>query len=725
MRRFTLVSVVVTSFALPVVAWVYGQDQAKPKASQLKAPARLDSEFIQAMPLSKEPATLELLPQGEATGEIIPVAAPGETEENGGVIHTARRLFGTRSNQPTHNTQPAPRTLPSSSDHKGSKAPPNASRRAASPSNDAIPEIPTIESGEPVPVQEGVSSVLKKKPVMTTQKSGSSLSTMEIKPTPQASPESSLGSPQPTAATPSTPAVSSRRIGGAKVPSIRSVNESEGNATPTAAGTPNPRSTSASEKLQLRGTAPHLTLEATGPQAVTVGKPATYVVLATNSTDILAENVAVRIGLPNWVSVEGGEGTRGDARQETDAAGRQWLVWTMQDIAPHGKEQLMVNLTVQQPQPFEFLMNWTQKNAEVATEIAVREPRLDIRLEGPSDMLHGEEKSYTLHIGNPGTGDTDNVVVEVMVGNTPANRIPIGMLAAGESKEIPFPITAAARGALDIRAVAHAEAGLKADAAARVQIRKAELQVAVAAPELKFAGGDVSYEVAVANTGDAMADQITLSIGLPSGAKYVGGIDGAATAGDALSLKMGSLPPGTEKVFDVRCVLTQAGDNRFQASVQGKGDLAASDAAVTKVEALADLKLVVNEPTGPMVVGSDAVYEVHLLNRGTKSAGKVQVVVQFAQGLEPYEVAGAKADVADGQAVFEMLPDIAPGKELVMKVKSKVEQTGNHAFRVEVKALDPETKLVSEGVTRCFDNGSTVRAARKTLAPANDGGLQR
>jgi hypothetical protein len=569
--------------------------------------------------------------------------------------------------------------------------------------------------------------VLKKKPITTGQKPTGSFSSSDPAPTPPAKNNSDLTIGNP-GATSNPPAVSSRRIGGGfKAPSIRSNNEESVEVEPAekTSREPSPLKTSsnaaAGEKLQIRGVAPHLSVEATGPQSVTLGKPATYVILAANDTDVLAENVAVRIGLPGWVDVEGGEGTRGDARQETDAAGRQWLVWTMQDIAPHAKEQLMVNLTVQQPQPFEFQINWTQKNAEVATEIAVKEPRLDIRLEGPSDMLYGEEKNYTLHVSNPGTGDTDNVVVEVVVGNTPPNRMPIGMLAAGESKEIPFPVSAAARGALEIKAVAHAEAGLKADAVARVQIRKAELQLAVGAPELKFAGGDVTYEVAVANVGDAMAEQITLSIGLPTGAKYVGGIDGAVTAGDALSLKMGNLPPGTEKIFDVKCILSQAGDNRFQASAQGKGDLAASDAAITKVEALADLKLVVNEPTGPMVVGSDAVYEVHLVNRGTKAAGRVQVVVQFAQGLEPYEVAGAKADVADGQAVFDMLPEIAPGKELVMKVKSKVELTGNHAFRVEVKALDPETKLVSEGVTRCFENGSSVRAARK-LAPASTSG---
>ena len=64
----------------------------------------------------------------------------------------------------------------------------------------------------------------------------------------------------------------------------------------------------------------------------------------------------------------------------------------------------------------------------------------------------------------------------------------------------------------------------------------------------------------------------------------------------------------------------------------------------TKVESLADLKLVVNDPQGPIQVGEETTYEICISNRGTKAATEVQVLAQFSEGIEPVNVEGGKAD---------------------------------------------------------------------------------
>jgi uncharacterized repeat protein (TIGR01451 family) len=495
-------------------------------------------------------------------------------------------------------------------------------------------------------------------------------------------------------------------------PRSQSITGDEPMAAPAIA----PRTTRAtSQMLEIAGQSPKLVVTATGPQAVTVGKPAAYQVHVSNDSKFAAEDVVVRIGLPQWVQVRGGEGSRGEAKQEKDATGRQWLVWSLAQIPASGNEQLALELVAQQNQPFELAMQWTARPATVSGEIAVREPQVEVRLEGPSDLLFGEQKTFTLHVSNPGSGDAENVVVEVVSGGGEPNRLEVGLLAAGQQKQIPFSVGANAPGEMEIRALATAAGGLSNEAASRVLVHKPELQVAIDVPPLNFAGAEATYQVAVANVGDAVAEQVTLTIALPPGAKYVGGLDGAAKAGDGLTLKIGNLAANSEKVFDLHCVLMQAGENHFQVAAHGKGELAASQQAVTQVEALADLKLRVTEPVGPVPVGSEAVYEVRVANRGTRAAEKVKVVVQFAQGIEPFEVEGGTAAVANGQAFFEPLAQVPAGEEVLLKVKVKGEAAGSHAFRVEVKAGDPEVKLVSEGVTRCFADSAAARAtARKS-----------
>jgi hypothetical protein len=475
-----------------------------------------------------------------------------------------------------------------------------------------------------------------------------------------------------------------------------------------------PSAPAASKALAISGVSPQIVVQATGPQAVTVGKPAAYKVEVANDSETAANDVAVRIGLPQWVQVRGGEGSRGEARQEKDAAGRQWLVWSVPQLAAGGKEQLSLEFVVQQNQPFELAMHWSARPATIAAEIAVREPQVEVRLEGPSDMLFGEQKSFMLHVSNPGTGDAENVVVEVASGGGAANRLDVGLLLAGQQKQIPFSVAATAPGEMEIRAAATGTGSLTAEASSRVIVHKPELQVAIDVPPMKFAGAESSYQVAVANIGDAVAEQVTLSIALPAGAKYVGGLDGAAKVGEGLTLKLGNLAPNTEKTFEVRCMLTQAGENHFEVAARGKGELTATQSAVTQVEALADLKLNVTEPIAPVPVGGEAIYEVRVANRGTKSAEHVKVVVQFAQGIEPLEVVGGTAAVTNGQAMFEPLAEVAAGKEVVLKVKARGESAGSHAFRVEVKAGEPETKLVSEGVTRCFAEAALRATTRKS-----------
>lgn len=692
MRRYAIVSVVLLMVAVFVAAWVNAQEGSRRRSirvsggdvyggdfspgPELNAPRQLQV-IDEATPIDGE-LSLEPSPARDDMA-VLPTAGPIDEEPTEADVLSAHPSLrgGSRLGPTVLPASPVAEPPPSNGDITGDSSaasmPSVLKKKAGSP-----PSAATIQSREP-------------RLTPTTIDAGNE--------------PSSIGS-------------SSRRAMPANRPmSIRSIQgttpKATASATPPAA---EPAPQAEAQMLQIKGTMPQLVVEAVGPQAVTIGKPAAYQVQLSNEAGVGAENVEVRVGLPAWVQVEGGEGTRGEAKQEADATGRQWLVWTLPDLAGGGKEQLTLQLVARQNQPFQLALHCDTKPATIAGEVAVREPQVQVRLAGPSDMLFGEQKTFTLHVSNPGTGDAENVAVEVSSGGQP-NRLEVGTLAAGQQKEIPFSVSAIAPGEMEIRAVATGANGLTAEAASRVNVHKPELQVAVNVPPLSFAGSESIFQVVVANVGDAIAEQVVLGIALPPGAKYLGGVDGATAAANGLTLKMGNLAPNSEKVFEVRCVLMQSGEQRIEATAQGQDELLATQVASTHVEALADLKLTVNEPKGPVAVGGETVYEVRLTNRGTKSAEKVKVVVQFAKGIEPFEVVGGTANVANGQALFEPIAEVPAGQEVVLKVKAKTENAGNHAFRVEVKAGEPETKLVSEGITRCFADIGTFRATARKPGP--------
>jgi hypothetical protein len=277
---------------------------------------------------------------------------------------------------------------------------------------------------------------------------------------------------------------------------------------------------------------------------------------------------------------------------------------------------------------------------------------------------------------------------------------------------------------MELRATAAGERGLTAQTAGKIIVRKAEIQLAVQGPPLKFAGTEAAYVVTVANAGTAPADNVNLALTLPAGAKYLGGIDGAAAASGSLNWKLASLAAGTERTYEVRVQLAAAGLNRLVAQAQSGAGGNASAQAETEVRAVSDLKLVVNDPTGPLPVGEQAVYELQVMNRGSQAAQKVKIIMQFGEGIEPVSFEGCEARIVPGQVLCQPLAQLNAGEQVTLRVRAKGQSAGTHQFRVEVTSADGESRLVSEGTTRYFSESGQPAAAATTARKA-EGPVQR
>jgi len=169
-----------------------------------------------------------------------------------------------------------------------------------------------------------------------------------------------------------------------------------------------------------------------------------------------------------------------------------------------------------------------------------------------------------------------------------------------------------------------------------------------------------------------------------------------------VSWPLGELRPGAVRVLKLRCVLGTPGTNRLEVVAEAAGNLASFESAVTVVEAMADLKLLVNDPQGPIPVGEDTIYEIRLLNRGSKPAEDIQMYAFFSEGIEPVVVEGGEATFEPGQVVFEPISEIGAGQQLVFKIKARAQRSGNHIFRTEVTCEEPSTGLAAQETTQFY-----------------------
>lgn len=488
------------------------------------------------------------------------------------------------------------------------------------------------------------------------------------------------------------------------------------------------------QDMTITAHSPRLRVDMIGPQSIAVNKPAGYVINLMNEGDVAATDVQLRLAIPGFVEVKGSEATTGEARPQADAAGSRF-VWNVPRVEARGAQTLRLQLIATEGQPFELGMEWVCRPTSTRAAISVRQPRLEVSLVGPADMVFGEEKAFSLTVSNPGTGVAENVTVSLSSGATAAQRIDVGMIQPGEQKEIPLNIVAGEAGEMELKAIAQGDGGLTAEALGKVIVRRAELALTVEAPKLKYAGTDAVYVVTLANSGNAAADEAIVSVTLPSEAKYLGGIEGATVSGSTVKWQLASLPAGTQKAFQIQCQLNAAGVNRLTVQAGSKSSNAANGVAETQVEAVADLKLVVNDPAGASPVGDDIVYEVKVMNRGTQAARQVRILMQFSEGIEPVEFSGGQGKLVPGQVVCEPLPALEAGEQVVLKVKARASQAGTHQYRVEVTSGEADARAVSEGTSKFYldslppsaASSATRAAGRPTLAApgAEPAALQR
>ncbi|HEX3999069.1 MAG TPA: CARDB domain-containing protein [Pirellulales bacterium] len=531
-----------------------------------------------------------------------------------------------------------------------------------------------------------------------------------VSPEAEASParSDSFATPAPSPSSHSSPLRSSRRT--VVNPEDLAVPE------PTAA---------ASDNVLFKRQSPLLSVETTGPRTVVIGKEALYTVTLSNGGDVAAQDLVVGVKIPDWTDVVGSQSSAGTTRPSL-ADGTEPFQWRIPRLEAHGKETLTLRLVPRKGRPFDLAVQWTFSPTASQTMVDVQEPKLTMNIAGPDEVLYGQSKLYRLTLSNPGTGKAENVAIDLWpVGNSTAapSRHPLGSLKAGESKVIELELTARQGGTVTIHAAASAEPGLKVEATQDVLVRRASIAVSVDGAKSRYAGTMAGYSIKVSNPGNAPAENVHVFAALPPEARFA-----SATQGGQWKPEQGkvvwtlpTLRPGEELMLELRCTLSAPGVNKLQVMSTAAGDLNDMADIITNVEALADLKLDVTDPAGPIAVGDEMVYELRVRNRGTKSAESVGVVAYFSEGIEPISAEGGTHDIANGVVAFRPLATLAVGGEVVYRIHARADKHGKQVFRAEVECGELSTKLVSAEETMIYpnDGGSDLQSGNQAIARRN------
>jgi uncharacterized repeat protein (TIGR01451 family) len=375
---------------------------------------------------------------------------------------------------------------------------------------------------------------------------------------------------------------------------------------------------------------------------------------------------------------------------------------------------MFIRLTAARSGTYDLDVDWTLLPQKSIAKVHVHEPRLDLTIEGPDEVVYGQSQTYKVRVLNPGDGTAPNVVFTLSPNSATPQTQRIGDIPPGKEAQFDVELTAQDLGDLKIHGLAAGDLELRAESSKTIRVAAAKLEAMLTGPELKYQSNDAMYSLQVQNHGAATSEKIMATLRIPSGVRYLGGIDDAVIQGQALKWEINALAPGATRDYQFRCNMVSTGEHLFAFDCQGTAAGNTDVSIATSVESIADLVLSVSDPTAPAPIGSEVTYEIVIHNRGSKEATDVRVIAQFSHGIEPQRIEGQSGEVVTGQVLFDPIPRIGAGQEVRMSIIAQADRAGHHRFRTEVRSGD--TVLVAEEATHYMSPLSDRVSRRSTDA---------
>jgi len=462
--------------------------------------------------------------------------------------------------------------------------------------------------------------------------------------------------------------------------------------------------TPGSEQLEGPQT-PQLTIQKFAPSEIQVGREAAFQVKVTNSGGIAAQGVQVHDEVPRGTRLVG---TSPEASR--DAQGN--VVWDLGTLKPG--EEASVEMQVMPEEEGEIGSVATVRfNAGASARCTATKPELAVRTSAPSQVLIGEEATLSITISNPGSGVAYGVVLEEHVppgfrheaGETLENLL--GDLKPNESRQLDLTLVAEKPGVFTNVLNARAEANLKVEDQLPIEVIAPRLDVSMAGPKHRYLERQATYEIAVSNPGTAPARNVELVAHLPKGMDFVtanneGQYEAATRTVHWFLEELPIQEPGSVRLTTMPI---EMGEQTLRYTCTGEPGLSIEGEQPVVVEGIAAILFQVVDVEDPIELGGETVYEIRVVNQGSKAATQVFVVATLPPGMQAVAAEGPVSYRIDrNRVIFEGLPRLAPKADTTYRVRVQGLQPGDLRLSVQLQTAEMDTPVTKEESTRVYSD---------------------
>ena len=342
----------------------------------------------------------------------------------------------------------------------------------------------------------------------------------------------------------------------------------------------------------------------------------------------------------------------------------------------------------------------------------VVEPALALSKTATAEALTCDEIVIRYLVENTGSGAASNVVIKdtlpeglAMNNGSRSVNIPVGTLAAGESRAFEVRANASRTGEFSSGAMATADAGLEAEAGAtNTVITQPELAVGVECTQTRFLGRNFTYEYSIENTGNGVANSATASASIPQGTSVVRVSDGGRVVGNNVVWDFGAMGVGDSGNFSMTVSASSIGN--YTSSVVANAACAdsVSDSCRTEVKGIPAILLEVVDITDPVEVGQQTTYVITVTNQGSANDNNIRIVATLPPEQSFVSASGATNGTANGKTVnFAPSGSLAPGAAITWRVTVRADSAADSRFRVEMTSANLKSEVIETEATNLYE----------------------
>ena len=441
---------------------------------------------------------------------------------------------------------------------------------------------------------------------------------------------------------------------------------------------------------------PSVTLQWIHHDEFSVGQECRCDLVVENTGRASVGNVAVEAVLPAGLEVV--------RSQPAPVAQGGSARWSFRELEP-GQKQAIELVVIPKQQGDVQLNAFVQITAATTSTLAVTQPMVAIKVDGPESVEMGQQLGYTVHVTNPGTGTARNVVIQAAIPEGLQHRqgsllnIEIGTLNPGELRRARLSLTAIKGGDQELAVRVIADGNLAESSTQLVSVAEPRLNIGLRGPASRKTGQSCDFEVLVVNEGNVDSNNVRAKYKVPEGYDFVSADAGGKFNRDDQTIEwfVGTLEPEQIRRFRVTLLATRSGEGKHQVGViseHGKMTLAEHN---TTVEGSADLKLRLATSARQVRTGENTIFQVRIDNNGSSPATSVGLSCELPAGLELLDVSGPSEFIADnGVIIFRSLPSLEAGKSATFAISTRCLRAGNHKLRVRVASESISEPLIGE-----------------------------